>query len=109
MNTSPFYRFNGIKNPLFVWPDVVRMDGDRNYTVFVLASGKKHISSKTLCFYEPYLPEGLIRIHKNCVINQKHIRLLSVRTQSIILTDNIEVKVARRRWKEICSLLKTCL
>lgn len=105
MNTQFYPYFNRLNNRSICWHDVVRMLGERNYTTFVLKNGKTYTSAKPLCYYEPHLPEHLVRIHKGSIINLKYIDYVNFNSLTIVLTDKIEVKIARRRWKQIRSIL----
>lgn len=112
MNTLPFPILKNAQRTFpiqIVWQDVIRLNGDRNYTVVVLANGKKHTSTKTLGMYKPHLPQSLIRVHKQCIINQNFIADYNVSTHCIILTDGTTVKIARRRWKDVKVMLKAIL
>lgn len=54
--------------------DILRLEGDRNYTNFILTDNKKITSSKTLGEYENLLSDfGFYRIHQSTIINLKHV------------------------------------
>jgi len=81
------------------WQHVLRLEGKGNYTIFVLRNGEQHLSTKSLCAYEPHLPENFIRIHKNCIVNQEVIAQVCVGSKSLQLSDGFETSIARRRWR----------
>jgi DNA-binding LytR/AlgR family response regulator len=91
----------------FGWPEVLRMEGQRNYTVFVLTHGQRFTSTRSLCVYEPHLPEYLVRVHKRTVINRAYIKTCHRPTKTFTLSDGTIVQAARRRWGEIKALLTT--
>jgi DNA-binding LytR/AlgR family response regulator len=82
----------------FAWQEVIRLEGSKNYTVFVLANGHRHISAKTIGNYEAFLPRDFVRVHKGCIVHQGRIKKVCKVTKTIILTDGFERRVARRRW-----------
>lgn len=54
--------------------DIIRLEGDRNYTYFILSNGKKVLTSKTLGEYEDLLLDhGFYRIHQSTIVNLRHI------------------------------------
>ena len=85
----------------FTWQEVIRMEGQNNYTLFVLQNGKKYTSTKTLGSYEAFLPPEFVRIHKGCIVHQASIEQVCETTKRIILTDGFTHPVARRRWGEL--------
>jgi two-component system LytT family response regulator len=99
-----YYGYNHIFP--FVWAEVLRLEGEGNYTVFFLTNGEQHLTSKTIGVYEPHLPAGFVRIHKNCVINWQFAETFDSPNKSIVLTDGQVVKVARRKMGLIKKLTK---
>jgi DNA-binding LytR/AlgR family response regulator len=101
MNTiqipASYYSYN--HNLPFTWQDVVRLEGQSNYTVFVLKDGQKHVSTKSIGNYEAFLPSHFLRIHKGCIVNQSAIVQIQKATKIVYLSDGFWVEVARRRWK----------
>ncbi len=81
----------------FEWAQVVRLDGSLNYTVFTLADGRKHISTKTIGVYHQCVPDHFIRVDKGCIINLAFLAEFSKKTKTVYLTDGSHSKVARRR------------
>ncbi len=80
---------------------VVRLEGTGNYTTFILTDGTSHLSSKSLCVYAPSLPSGFVRVHKSCIVNRHFVHGLDETTKSVVLSNKIKIKVARRRWGEL--------
>ncbi|HBS86878.1 MAG: hypothetical protein A2W91_12670 [Bacteroidetes bacterium GWF2_38_335] len=55
--------------------EIMRLEGDRNYTNFVFTNGKKILVSKTLKEFEDMLVTyGFFRIHQSYIVNLKHIK-----------------------------------
>jgi DNA-binding LytR/AlgR family response regulator len=85
----------------FSWQDVLRLEGQRNYTVFVLNNGQKYTSTKSIGNYEPHLPSCFIRVSKGCIVKPEAIQEVAFRSKTLSFTDGFSVKVARRRWAEV--------
>lgn len=81
----------------FAWEDILRLEGQGNYTVVVLVNGKQYLTSKSLCIYEPHVPEWFMRVHKHCFINACFVRHYDTRTNSVVLQNGTAVSVSRRR------------
>jgi len=81
--------------------EIIRLEGDRNYTNFFLTKSRKLLSSKTLKEYEEMLSDkGFIRAHKSHLVNRSYIRSLTPECK-LILTDESEVEVSRRRFPDV--------
>lgn len=86
----------GIK---MVLRDIIKIEGDRNYSTFHLARGKTKISSKTLGYFEEVLQgKGFFRCHRSFIINRHHIN--SMLKDSFLMKDTSEIPVSRRRKTE---------
>lgn len=49
---------------------IIRLEGDKNYTNFIIANNRKIVSSKNLGTYEELLKDfGFIRVHQSTIIN----------------------------------------
>jgi two-component system LytT family response regulator len=54
--------------------NILRLDGDRNYTHFIMSDSKKITTSKTLGEYEELLNDfGFFRAHQSTIINLRHV------------------------------------
>ncbi|MCG8574702.1 MAG: LytTR family DNA-binding domain-containing protein [Flavobacteriales bacterium] len=54
--------------------DIIRLEGDGNYTNFILTGNRKIMTSTTLGEYEELLYEhGFYRIHQSTIVNLRHI------------------------------------
>lgn len=78
---------------------LVRCEGDRNYTRFVLQDGSSFLSSKTLKKYEDLLKDDrFLRIHKSHLINLKHVsRYLKGDGGSVELSDGAVIHISREK------------
>lgn len=92
----------------FYSPDeIIRIEGENNYTRFFFTSKKMVIISRTLKEYEEILSGyGFIRVHKSYIINKKHI-VNYTHDGFLIMTDQSKVEISRRRKKEVLEELKS--
>ena len=80
--------------------NIVRMEGERNYTYIYMSEGKKHLVSKTLGEFEEMLDDkGFFRCHKSHIVNFHHIDDYSQRDK-VTMSDQSEIAVARRKKDE---------
>lgn len=83
-----------------VLKDIVRIEGERNYSYIYLSNDKKKLTSKTLGELEDLLNDkGFFRCHKSHLVNKFHIQSLP-NSFAILLTNEFEVPIARRK-KEV--------
>lgn len=55
--------------------DIIRLEGDGNYTHFIISGGRKVTTSKTLGEYEELLNDhGFYRIHQSTIVNLRHVK-----------------------------------
>jgi len=88
--------------------DIVRMEGDSNYTYIITTSGEKYHTSKTLKEYEELLETHLnfCRIHKTHIINIDHIsKMMKSDGGYIVMSDGSQVEVSRRKKQELIDRL----
>ncbi len=80
-------------------PAIIRLEGDRNYTHFVLEDGTKVTTSKNLGEYEEMLSEyGFYRIHQSTMVSLRHVRAFKkVNDGFVELADGTQHKVSRHR------------
>src|SRR5690606_1466540 len=91
----------------FYFPDeIVRVEGENNYSQFHFTSGKTMLVPHTLKKYEEILSgHGFIRVHKSHLINRKHITR-SLTTSHLEMSDRSKVEISRRRRKIVMDALK---
>ena len=78
---------------------VLRLEGDRNYTHFILKDGSKVTTSKNLGEYEEMLVDyGFYRIHQSTIVSLRHIKAFrKVDDGYVELVDGSVHKVSRNR------------
>lgn len=90
---------------VFSIEDIIRLEGERNYTSFIIKDHPKVLSSKTMKEYENILTEyGFYRIHQSSLINLRHVLgYTKGEGGSVKMSDNTEVSISRSRKKEFLS------
>lgn len=92
----------------FYFPEqIIRLEGESNYTKFFFTEKKSMLTSKTLKEFEDILTDhGFIRIHKSHMINKKHITNLSG-DGILTMADQSKVEISRRRRADVIENLKS--
>lgn len=75
--------------------DIVRLEGSGNYTHFVLADGRKILTSKAIGFYESLLPDTFVRVNKQHLLNHHYIRAFD--RYYVEMHDGFLAQVSRRK------------
>lgn len=75
--------------------EIVRLEGDLNYTRFILADGRKILTSRNISFYESLLPEYFVRVHKRHLLNRRFVS--GSGKHHVLMQDGFTVQVARRK------------
>jgi len=79
--------------------EILRLEGDRNYTHFILKTGKKVTTSKSLGEYETMLNgHGFYRVHQSTIVSLRHIIAFKKADDGYVeMSDGIIVKVSRSK------------
>ena len=78
--------------------NIIRIEGERNYSYIYLSNQKKKLVSKTLGDLEEILNEkGFFRCHKSHLVNFKHIESFNSKSLTLTIKADIEIPVARRK------------
>ncbi len=91
--------------------DVVRCEGDNNYSTFITESGEHIVVCRTVREFEDILAEsGFVRVHKSHLINLRHVKQYIRETQRdsggiLLMGNGNRVEVSRRRKDELLSRL----
>jgi two-component system LytT family response regulator len=90
----------------FVVPsDIIRCEGDNNYSRFIFREGKPFLVSRTLKEYDELLSEhGFIRVHKSHLVNRAFVQRYD-REGNLWMSDGSHVPVSRRNREKIKELL----
>lgn len=82
--------------------EIIRLEGQRNYTKFFLSNDNQILVAKTLkCFENLHLAD-FVRVSRSCIINTSY--LTPFKGECLRLKDGYEVPVSRRRIKDLGSL-----
>ncbi len=86
--------------------NIIRIEGDNNYSTFYLNNGTKILVSKTLKEYEEKLEqEYFFRIHKSHIINLNYLsKLLKEDALLVQMQDGTQLEVSIRRRAELLKL-----
>ncbi len=96
-----------VSGALFFSPsEIIRLEGERNYTLFYLTQNRKYLSAKTMKEYEDILVQHrFLRIHKSHLVNRQFID--SYKNEgSVLLKDHTSLPVSRQRKQEVAAVLK---
>lgn len=86
--------------------EIIRCEGESNYTRFFLESGKSLMVSHTLKDYESILCDyGFVRVHKSHLVNLKYVTRVD-RDGFVWMSNGQSVPVSRRRKEEVMSMLR---
>ncbi len=92
----------------FYFPhEIIRLEGEGNYTWFHFDGKKPLLISKTLKEYEEILlNQGFIRTHKSHLVNRAHVVNYTV-DGMLTMTDNSRVEISRRRKEDVMGQLRS--
>jgi len=77
--------------------DIICLEANSNYTKLYLTGSRNLFSAKTLKAYQSLLPpNAFLRVHSAFLINKMHISHICGR-EIVVLTQDIQVPLARRR------------
>jgi len=86
--------------------DIIRLEGEGNYTKFFFADKTSLLITYTLKSYEDVLINyGFLRVHKSHLINKAHI-INYMPDGMLTMTDLSKVEISRRRREDILEILK---
>ena len=86
--------------------EIIRCEGESNYTRFYLEGGKMLMVSHTLKDYESILTDyGFVRVHKSHLVNMKNVASMD-RDGFLWLHNGQNIPVSRRRKEEVLAILK---
>ena len=87
--------------------DVMRCEGEKNYTTFHLSNGQKITSSKSLIEFEKMLEDSsFVRVYKSHLVNLSHVvQYKKGRGGSIIMSNGDVIPVSREKKEQFISLL----
>lgn len=82
-----------------VLKDIIKIEGERNYSYIHLANKSKKLSSKTLAWFEDILSDkGFFRCHRSFLVNGLFVNKMN--NDVFILADGSRVPISRRKKSE---------
>jgi DNA-binding LytR/AlgR family response regulator len=78
--------------------NIICLFANSNYTNIVFANEKPKLTAYNLAIYDNYLPNNFVRINRSCTVNTYFIKELNYHERTIILNNNTEIPISRRRW-----------
>jgi len=89
--------------------DILYCEASGSYTNIYFTDGSNTCASKPIFEYEELLSDaGFVRIHKSSLVNLMHIReYLRGEGGSVVLNNNVELEVSRRKKDMFLSKIKT--
>lgn len=87
---------------------IIRLEGDNNYTRIFLENGDVHLVSKTLKVFEDKLINyNFMRVHQSYIINLDHVKSYCKKEGGyLVMSDNSNIGIARQRKDKV--LKKLC-
>lgn len=86
--------------------EIIRLEGEGNYTQFYLIQNRKYLSAKTMKEYEEILVKHhFIRIHKSHLVNKSFIDTYK-NEGAVLLKDKTSLPVSRQRKQDVATILK---
>ena len=80
----------------FTLKDILKIEGERNYSFIYLSNGNKELSSKTLGYFENILSDkGFFRCHRSFLVNRFHVQKI-VKDQ-FVLKNSSSIPISRRK------------
>lgn len=88
--------------------DIIRCEGERNYTTFYLKNGDRTVVSRTLKEYEMLLSDsGFMRVFQSHLVNLKAVkRYIRGRGGFVVMEDGEQLPVSREKKDELLAKLK---
>jgi two-component system, LytTR family, response regulator len=77
---------------------IIMLEGHANYTLIYLNNGKQNLYAKCLGYFEELLnEENFLRVHRGSLINPSFIVSYDKEAHKILLENNLEVSISRRK------------
>ena len=97
-------------NQLMLLPtnDIIRIEGNNNYSDFYCINKPKLTVSKTLKEFEKQLAGlGFFRVHQSHLINLRYVTGVAHGSDKVLLKDDHAVEISRRKKQEFLQLLRS--
>lgn len=98
---------NGRKYRVTNHDEILYIQADQHYCEVYLSDGERMISSETLANFEKRMPPHFFRLHKSTLVNLKRVKSFQLKENpTIVLSNEIELKLAHRRKKDFETAVK---
>jgi two-component system LytT family response regulator len=89
--------------------NIIRLEGDNNYTKFILDDNDRIVASRNIGYFEEYYEKNnFVRIHQSHIVNLNHLRRYIKGEEACVELDNGEtIQVARRYKPALIERLRT--
>ena len=82
--------------------EIIMLQGEVNYTILHLLSGRKMLIPRTLKRFESILGSyDFLRTHRGFIINCIHLKSVDSEGITMILTNNLHASISRRRRDDV--------
>lgn len=97
----------GRKRYLLPVENILRIEAERQYTIFYVKDGKQYVHTQILGNVEKMLINGMFfRVHRQHIINLREVRIFqNARNPVVTLSDNTVVSIAQRRKNDFVRML----
>lgn len=90
----------------FMIDEILCLHAEGSYTEIVLQGRKPFVASKILKHFEEMLEDAqFIRTHKSHLVNKKHIKGMTASREHVILSDDTQVEISRRKREDVMQML----
>jgi DNA-binding LytR/AlgR family response regulator len=86
--------------------EIILMKGNGGYTEFLPLKGKSVLTCHSLLYYEPFMPEYFVRVHKGYIINLAHVQEVYPQDKTIYMTNGSCIIVPRLKWPLVKELVQ---
>ena len=87
--------------------DIIRVEGNNNYSHFYFTNRPRLIVSKTLKDFEELLqPHGFYRLHQSHLVNLQYISSVKIGEDIVLMEQGHQVEISRRKKAAFMQLLK---
>lgn len=85
--------------------EIIRINGNVNYSEIITTNGKKYLIAKTLKKYEQNLQLPFFRGSKSCIINLNFLEGINSSGSTVQLKDGYKLSISRRRRGKLLEIL----
>ena len=87
---------------------ILYMTANDSLAQIYLENADKLVSTRHLGHYDKLLDshKDFIRIHKSTIVNRQHVKKLNSKNRIVIMTNNEELEISKRRLKEVQRIIR---